>query len=217
VNRDLRERFLATLVEDSPYSCWSWAGSISVHGYGQLKFKQKTYRAHRLSHEIFIGPIPDGLFVCHHCDNPSCVNPAHLYAGTPKQNSEDRDRRGRANIAHGERHYRATLTDDDVVSIRESNKTLSELEDEFGVSRTTICNVQLGKTRVSAGGPIRDRVDTHRKTDTHCANGHELNEKSVYVYPKNGKTYCRVCGAKSARMRKARIREEKRKAKGEAQ
>lgn len=74
-----------------PDECWEWDGCRNGKGYGQFC----NTRAHRFSYMVYVGKIPDGLFVCHHCDNPPCVNPAHLYAGTAKDNVRDCIARGR--------------------------------------------------------------------------------------------------------------------------
>jgi Mor family transcriptional regulator len=76
-------------------SCWLWTGAKASMGYGVLRWLGKRVYAHRLVYELTYGPIPDGLFICHHCDNPPCCNPQHLYAGTQRDNMRDRDRRGR--------------------------------------------------------------------------------------------------------------------------
>jgi hypothetical protein len=77
--------------------CWTWNGSIGSAGYGQIYYNGKVSKAHRVSYEINKGPIPDGLWVLHECDNPACVNPDHLHVGTAQDNSDEKIKRGRAN------------------------------------------------------------------------------------------------------------------------
>jgi hypothetical protein len=66
--------------------CWVWTGSVISWGYGQASFDGRQQYAHRLSYKTFVGPIPDLMWVLHHCDNPSCINPDHLYCGWPADN-----------------------------------------------------------------------------------------------------------------------------------
>ena len=88
-------------LESKP-GCWIWKGAVSSDGYGASSFyPRKFVRAHRASYELHFGKIGDGLFVCHHCDTPLCVNPHHLYAGTVKENMRDAVNRGR--MASGDR------------------------------------------------------------------------------------------------------------------
>ena len=89
------QRFMK-FVDETPDGCWEWNGYRSSDGYGQFTLFGKAWRAHRASHVLFTGEIPDGYFVLHSCDNPPCVNPAHLRAGTAKENAQDMVARGRA-------------------------------------------------------------------------------------------------------------------------
>ena len=91
---DIKGRFLA-LVTKSDSGCWEWSGHRWSNDYGAFKINYKHYLAHRISYRLFVGPIPDGLFVLHHCDNKACVNPDHLFLGTQLDNMRDKVSKGR--------------------------------------------------------------------------------------------------------------------------
>jgi hypothetical protein len=94
----LLERFLSKV--DTSGDCWMWTASRGRHGYGQLSTRHGAApaKAHRVSFELFSGPIPDGLEVCHSCDTPSCVRPSHLFLGTHHENILDAAAKGRIGV-----------------------------------------------------------------------------------------------------------------------
>lgn len=154
----VEERFWPKVDRRGPDDCWEWNARRGRRGYGQFVVDRggerwKTEPAHRIAWELIHGPIPEGLFVCHHCDNPPCCNPAHLFLGSPKDNSADRDRKGRgipwdtppARRSRGERHPRARLTETDVRAIRSEYAaggiSQQALADRFGIAQTAISHV----------------------------------------------------------------------------
>jgi hypothetical protein len=99
-SKPMAEKLLGK-VERIPFStCWFWTGSLDIYGYGRLRGTVNNVPwfkfAHRASYEHFVGPIPEGKDILHHCDNPCCINPEHLYPGDPAQNGIDKKLRGRA-------------------------------------------------------------------------------------------------------------------------
>jgi hypothetical protein len=90
----LEDRFFSKVQKTE--TCWIWTAYKNKKGYGQINSDgYNMKKAHRVSYEMHNGNIPDGLIVCHSCDNPSCVNPQHLWLGTDLQNAQDRDTKGR--------------------------------------------------------------------------------------------------------------------------
>lgn len=154
--KDAVEMALDKFVEKTP-TCWNWIGksTSSKLPYGRISFRGKTWQAHRLSFAAFKGEIPEGKLVLHTCDNPSCVNPAHLYLGTYLDNQNDKRKRNRC---VGEK-----LTEEEVKKIKEelelhykqiSRKgpySLLQIGKRYGVSNQTIRMIRDGTTWVGVG------------------------------------------------------------------
>lgn len=96
------DRFNEKYEINESTGCWLWHGSKDKDGYGKININYKNYRAHRLSYELFKDIIPEGLFVCHTCDTPNCVNPEHLFLGTNQDNMDDMVAKGRSPKQRGE-------------------------------------------------------------------------------------------------------------------
>jgi hypothetical protein len=94
VSIDAEKRFFSK-VNKMPSGCWEWTGCRAPYGYGDFYVNGKTIRAHRYSYQVFVGPLKKGMFICHKCDNPPCVNPDHLFQGTHTENVRDSLKKGR--------------------------------------------------------------------------------------------------------------------------
>ncbi len=154
--KNLREKWEAESKEETLYKkkialekffeklpgCWEWQGSRKHKlPYGNFTFRRKPFLAHRVSYEIYIGPIPSNMIILHKCDNPPCVKPEHLYAGTYLDNHKDKMARGRCKVEK--------LNVDQVKKIKELLKTKmpdSHIAQKFGVSPTTIGSIKKERT-----------------------------------------------------------------------
>ena len=145
---DVKGRLLQHISVDPGTGCWVWTGSLHRTGYGRLMFgpaKSRRARfAHRVSYEVHVGPIPDGMYVLHRCDNPPCVNPEHLSLGTQFDNMGDAATKGR--VSRGEARHNVRLTAEQARSIREDPRGHTAVAREYGVGYTTVKAIRDGRT-----------------------------------------------------------------------
>jgi len=145
--KNVRERFWRKV--DKTEECWWWIGATDSAGRGTFWDGSRTVRAYRWAWAEANGPIPDGMLICHHCDNGLCVNPKHLFLGTHADNSEDAYRKGRLvglGQPGGAAHGQAKLTWEDVDLIRGSDISATELARRLGVSAACIYDARAGRT-----------------------------------------------------------------------
>lgn len=165
VAADPAVRFWAKVKLGGPKDCWEWVGGRvpGPHPYGKFYIRtDKPTLAHRFSWQLRFGPIPRDTFVCHHCDNPPCVNPEHLFLGTDRDNIHDMIAKGRARHPRGEAHPlylrgdlqrgarnpNAKLTDADVAEIRRLRAdgwTQQRIADKFGVHQSWVSALLRGR------------------------------------------------------------------------
>jgi hypothetical protein len=145
-----------------PLSCWPFTGCRNPHGYGVFSVHRRARLAHRVAYVIAYGEVPEGLVVCHRCDNPACCNPAHCFAGTQAENiadavAKERLATGALSPYHrhperyprGEQRSTAKLSDQQVREIRALKGRMSHpaIADRYGISRKYVWNIQSGKSR----------------------------------------------------------------------
>lgn len=144
-------RFFEKIAATGMFDCWEWTGRLDHDGYGQFWTGERQMKASRWSWQFHCGPIPDGLFVLHNCDNPACVNPAHLHLGDNRANMLERAQRGRA---PKNTNYKR-LSPETVTAIRsrlalgESQRSIAR---SLAVSRGAIYDIVYNKQRHDFGG-----------------------------------------------------------------
>jgi len=136
--------------------CWEFTGYVNNTGYGMMGYGKNNWLTHRISYEIFVGLIPEGLVVCHTCDNPPCFNPEHLFIGTMKDNMQDMQRKGRTHIMYSVDNPNTRLTPKQILEIKKRHiptypggrgSNTTALAKEYGVSRQYIGQIIAGEWR----------------------------------------------------------------------
>lgn len=139
---------IETRIKKTP-TCWLWTGDRTEFGYGVVTSgrgaRRKRTQAHRYVYKLLVGPIPSGKIIMHTCDNPPCVNPAHLRVGTIADNQADMQAKKRS--PRGLKHWNGRLSDSDVQAIRASKEPQSVLAKRYGVDQSHISRIRSGESR----------------------------------------------------------------------
>jgi hypothetical protein len=144
--RTLAERFWEKVDRRGPSDCWNWTASTDTGGYGIIGRKgvKGMALAHRIAWEFAYGAAGEGMCVLHHCDNPKCCNPYHLWLGSRADNNRDKVQKGRQ--VKGRTNGRTKLTEEQVISIREDPRSERELGRIYGVQHTAIGMIRRGES-----------------------------------------------------------------------
>lgn len=143
-----RVRFEARVIRPEGSSCWIWRGATDKDGYGRFSIGERSHiRATHASWLLAHGEYPPrGAFMCHRCDTPACVNPAHLWIGDAKTNAGDRKAKGRNPDKRGEAHHNRKLTREQALSALHDPRPAPAVAAELGVSPFTIYDLRSGRT-----------------------------------------------------------------------
>lgn len=145
ISMTIEDRFWSHVAKSG--DCWEWGGTRRRDGYGVFWTGERQVRAHRFAWELENAPIPDGLSLCHHCDNPPCVRPDHLFVGTQRDNLEDMTRKGRRRSGflkqdqRGAKNNAAKLTEEQVAHIKgmaAAGHYQDDIARRFGITRANV-------------------------------------------------------------------------------
>lgn len=178
--------------------CWQWDGWRNTSGYGETSYRNKYHRIHRLSYELLVGPIPEGMDICHKCDHAPCWNPEHLEPGTQKKNSQEIVERGRnvnANrthcprghsfAEHGVRHGKFQWRNCRIcLRARERLRMGWPIELAYSMDAVPLGHRPIGGRKALNKGK--------RAIKTHCNQGHLKDGDNLYITPE-GRRHCKMC------------------------
>jgi hypothetical protein len=167
------ERFMKFVSPEALTGCWLWFGASDKYGYGRFGLGLDIVKAHRFSVAVLAGKEISGLLVCHHCDNPACVRPDHLFTGTAQDNTDDMFKKGRNPPRTKE------------VCIRGHRLSETQVIYESGYRQCRLCNNERAREK-TAMNPVP------RVYATHCGYGHEFTPENTYKPNGRGRA-CREC------------------------
>lgn len=180
--RAVERRFLGRIQPNIKTRCWYWLGAPSKAGYGLMSVANQTLYAHRISHELYKGPIDPGLEVDHLCRVRHCVNPAHLEAVTPRVNNlrSQSPAARNAKVTHCPYGHAYDAANTGI--------------GEHGTRKCKACKARRGRDRyvriLAAAGRV---AGINRSDRTHCPQGHPYDDSNTYITPSTGARTCRAC------------------------
>lgn len=150
----LENRYWPKVNVAGPNECWNWnAKARHPYGYGRMTAgRGVNLKAHQIAWALENGPIPDGMLICHDCDNPSCCNPSHLFLGSQTDNMGDAKAKGRTSkppVFRGLQHHNGKLSNEEIAKILTDPRPADAVAAEFGVSSKTIYRVRWGIRKMS--------------------------------------------------------------------
>ncbi len=137
------KRFWSKVEIKDLFECWEWKHCKS--GYPTFSYDLREMPANRVCWTLIFGEIPEGLFVCHHCDNPKCVNPAHLFLGTHRDNMIDMHKKGRHRVKENHYENAKKLQKVDIKAIRKSNEHIRKIADRYGITQGVVTRIKHHK------------------------------------------------------------------------
>ena len=136
-------------VKITANGCWEWQGCVfgKRGGYGMFRYQSKMVRAHRWLYQyVHNKSLEPNIFVCHTCDNPLCVNPSHLFEGTPQDNMTDKIKKGRQKNLKGVKHQNSRLTEQQVLDIRNDSRRAIDIAKKYNISKWYVYEIKSKKT-----------------------------------------------------------------------